>query len=203
MDVSRETLQRLESFAALLEHWNRAINLVGKNSLGDLWRRHILDSAQLLDLLPPAPGTRARVLVDLGSGAGFPGLILAILGAGSVHLVEADRKKAAFLRAAARETGTEVAVHNLRIEDLAPPAADVVTARALAPLSRLLAYAAPILGPPARGGVALFPKGRSLDQELTDSRQKWMMRTEIFASRSDPEGRVVRLSGLARRGSGT
>ncbi|MFQ5773827.1 MAG: 16S rRNA (guanine(527)-N(7))-methyltransferase RsmG [Kiloniellaceae bacterium] len=199
-DVSRETLARLKRYAALLEKWNRAINLVGRDSLADLWRRHMLDSAQLLPLLPPPPAGRPRVVLDLGSGAGFPGLVLAVLGAGEVHLVECDRKKAAFLREAAAAAEAEIAIHNERIERLPPFPADVVTARALAPLPRLLDYAAPFLRPGERGsgGVAIFPIGRGVDRELTDSVQKWKMRAEVFSSRSDPAAKIVRLSRLAR-----
>jgi 16S rRNA (guanine527-N7)-methyltransferase len=198
-NVSRETLARLELYAGLLEKWTRSINLVGRDSLADLWRRHMLDSAQLLPLLPPAPVGRERVLVDLGSGAGFPGLVLAILGAGEVHLIESDGRKAAFLREAARETGVAATIHNLRIEALPAFAADVVTARACAPLSKLLGYAEPFVrsadaGRP--GGTALFLKGRRVDEELTDSAEKWKMRVERFPSRSDPEGTILRLKFL-------
>lgn len=220
-NVSRETLARLVRYAALLEKWSGAINLVGRRTLPDLWRRHMLDSAQLMDLLPPPPQGRARRLVDLGSGAGFPGLVLAILGAGEVHLVEADRKKVAFLREVARQTGTDVVLHPSRIESLAPLAAQVVTARALAPLPRLLDLAAPWLRPPVQSepntiantpantepngsesveAIALFLKGREVERELTDSTERWMMRTEVFPSRSDPSGRIVRIGGLERKG---
>ena len=198
-NVSRETLARFERYADLLEKWTRSINLVGRDSLADLWRRHMLDSAQLLPLLPPAPAGRERVLVDLGSGAGFPGLVLAILGAGEVHLIESDGRKAAFLHEAARETGAEVTLHNRRIEALPTFAADVVTARACAPLPKLLGYAAAFVrsadaeGP---GGTALFLKGRRVDEELTDSLEKWKMRVERFPSRSDPEGTILRVEFL-------
>jgi len=220
LDVSRETMARLEAYAALLEKWSLAINLVSRSSLPDLWRRHMLDSAQLLDLLPPPPEGRPRVILDLGSGAGFPGLVLAILGAGEVHLVESDAKKAAFLREAAQITQTEVGIHNLRIADLPIFPIDVLTARALAPLPRLLGLAEPFYpGPSERanieankswgsdrtvrrteGPVAIFPKGRTVDRELTDSAEKWMMQAEVIPSRSDPGGQIVRLRGLVRRG---
>ena len=201
--VSRETLARLERYAALLEKWNRAINLVGRGALSDPWRRHFFDSAQLAPLLPTAPRGRRRVLVDLGSGGGFPGLVLAMLGVGEVHLVEADQKKAAFLREVARETATEIALHVTRIEDLSPFPADVVTARALAPMPRLLALAEPFLCP-ARDGpaaVGLFLKGREIERELTDAEKTWHIEGEVLPSRSDPAGRIVRLSRLARKGS--
>lgn len=193
-DVSRETLERLRRYAALLARWNRTINLVSRAGLADLWRRHMLDSAQLLALMPTAPGDRARVVVDLGSGAGFPGLVLAILGAGEVHLIEADVRKAAFLREAARAAGTEVAIHTARIEALAPFPADVVTARACAPLPRLIAYAARFLRPMEEGGVALVLKGRRAERELTESAETWKMRDEWLPSRSDPRGWVLRLA---------
>ncbi len=223
-DVSRETTARLERYAALLETWSRAINLVGRATLPDLWRRHMLDSAQLLDLLPPAPQDRPRRVVDLGSGAGFPGLVLAILGVGEIHLVEADAKKAAFLREVARETGTEIELHVCRIADLQPFPVEAVTARALAPLAKLLDLAEPFLCPDGPTGpteqtngqtnnranrtsntssantpVGLFLKGRETERELTGSAEKWNMRLEVFPSRSDPGGRILRLSELARK----
>lgn len=201
IDVSRETLARLERHAALLAKWARAINLVGRGALADPWCRHFLDSAQLAALLPPAPAGRSRVLADLGSGAGFPGLVLAIMGVGEVHLVEADRKKAEFLREVARETGTDVVLHVARIEDLRRFPVDVVTARALAPLPKLLALAEPLLcpGPGAPPPVGLFLKGREVERELTDAAQTWHMHSEVLQSRSDPAGRIVRLSRVARK----
>lgn len=155
----------------------------------------MLDSAQLLELLPPPPTGRARVIADLGSGAGFPGLVLAILGAGEVHLIESDARKAAFLREAARAAAAEAAVHHGRIEALAPVAADVVTARALAPLADLVALAVPWLAP---GGVCLFLKGRGAERELTAARKAWKMRAERIPSRTDPAGVILRLEVLGR-----
>ena len=197
--VSRETLSRFERYATLLGEWNRTINLVSAGSLADLWRRHMLDSAQLLDHLPPAPYGRPRVIADLGSGAGFPGLVLALLEAGEVHLIEADRRKAAFLREATRRLGLTVALHTCRIEALAPLAADVITARACAPLPRLLAYSAALLGP-ARAGpqVCLFLKGKRVDQELTEADGEWNIAVERFPSRSDPSGTILRIGLFGR-----
>jgi 16S rRNA (guanine527-N7)-methyltransferase len=228
-DVSRETLDRLESYAALLTKWSGAINLVGRETLRDAWRRHFLDSAQVVDHLPPAPAGRARHILDLGSGAGFPGLVLAILGAGEVTLVESDAKKAAFLREAARIAGAPAVVICARIESLSPSdlSPDAVTARALAPLPKLLDLAAPFLCPANRsantgantgankeankeanknitcslenGPVGLFLKGQEAERELTDSREKWKMQAEVMPSRSDPRGRIIRVSGLVRK----
>lgn len=199
--VSRETLGRLERYAALLAKWTRAINLIGPATLPDLWRRHFLDSAQLLRYLPPTPEGRPRVIADLGSGAGFPGLVLAILGAGEIHLVESDRRKAQFLREVSRETAAGARVHEGRIEELSPLCADCITARALAPLDRLVDYALPHLAP---AGVLLFLKGAEAAAELTAARARWSMperriaggglESEAWTSISDPRGQVLRLS---------
>jgi 16S rRNA (guanine527-N7)-methyltransferase len=206
-NVSRETLDRLECYAALLEKWNRSINLVSRASLTDLWRRHMLDSAQLWPLLPPPqerPRGRPRKVLDLGSGAGFPGLVLAIMagtgGGGDFHLVEADEKKAAFLREAARATETRIVLHNQRIETLRPLSVDVVTARACAPLSRLLDYAAPFLRPEPGSGYrprGLFLKGRDFDRELTAAREKWKIQVEEIPSRTEPRARILQIELLA------
>jgi 16S rRNA (guanine527-N7)-methyltransferase len=194
--VSRETLDRLGAYADLLRKWNKAVNLVGRGTVGDLWRRHMLDSAQLVDLLPPAPADRPRRVVDLGSGAGFPGLVLAVLGAGEVHLVEADGRKAAFLREAARGIGANVAFHVKRAESLPALEADVVTARAFAPLAELLGYAAPLLRP---DGVGLFPKGKGVEGELTVARKAWNMTVQRVPSRTDPSATILRVEALVRK----
>ncbi|MCP4328310.1 MAG: 16S rRNA (guanine(527)-N(7))-methyltransferase RsmG [Alphaproteobacteria bacterium] len=182
--VSRETLARLALFADLLSAWQGRINLVAGPSLDDVWRRHMLDSAQILDILPRP----TRSVLDIGSGAGFPGLVLAILGVPQVHLVESDGRKAVFLREAARQTAAPVTVHHGRIERLHPFPVDVVTARACAPLARLLELAAPFLTPPA---VGVFPKGRRCEDELTAAREKWNMAVERHPSRTDPAATLL------------
>ncbi len=189
--VSRETLERLERYAALLKHWQRAVNLVSASTLPDLWRRHMLDSAQLLDLVPRRPCR----LADLGSGAGFPGLVLAIMGVGEVELIESDARKCAFLREAIRVTGASARVREGRIEQVRDGSFDVVTARALAPLSELLGYAHALLAP---GGVALFLKGKRLEEELTEARKAWKMILERFASVSAPGGSILRIREIMR-----
>lgn len=189
--VSRETLERLAVYEALLRKWQKTINLVGPKTLDEAWGRHFLDSAQLFPLLPES----AKVLVDLGSGAGFPGLVLAILGVPEVHLIESDVRKCAFLREAARATGAAVTVHTKRIEAVQGLQADVVTARALAPLADLLTWAAPFLG---QTGVALFLKGQNVEDELTDTTKYWKMRVERFDSLTDSSGSILRLSGIVR-----
>jgi len=167
------------------------MNLVGRSTMPDLWNRHFWDSAQLYPLLPP--GT--RTLVDLGSGAGFPGLVLAILGVEDVHLIEADSRKAAFLRAVSRETGTGVTVHSARIETMQPFPADVVTARALSPLPKLVEQARPFLGPQT---VCLFPKGQNVESELTEARKRSMITVDRVPSRSDPRGTILCLREIRR-----
>jgi 16S rRNA (guanine527-N7)-methyltransferase len=205
---SDAAIQRLETYAALIAKWQKAINLVAPNTLPDLWQRHFLDSAQILDHAPP--GT-ARWL-DLGSGGGFPGLVIAALGpeAGiaSVHLVESDQRKAAFLREAARAMGlVSVTVHVKRIESLDPAtlhaamggAPQVISARALAPLKDLIGLARPFAAKTGAGTdtVYLFPKGRQAEDELTEARRYWTIpAAEALPSRTDPEARILRLRGL-------
>jgi 16S rRNA (guanine527-N7)-methyltransferase len=198
LNVSQETMERLEIHRRLLTEWSERMNLVGPRELEQFWERHALDSAQLAHLAP-----RAKRWVDLGSGAGFPGLVVAAMltdtpGA-SVHLVESTGKKAAFLVAVAEAAHLPVRVFNQRIEafDAGEGPYDVVTARALAPLPRLIAYAKPILD---RGAIGLFHKGADLDAELGAARgalQGGGFRAEVLESLSDPRGRIVRISKAA------
>jgi 16S rRNA (guanine527-N7)-methyltransferase len=190
--VSRETLERFDSYLALLERWQKAINLVGRSTLDDPWRRHVLDSAQLARFLPAGQGGVA----DLGSGAGLPGIILAIMGTPDVHLVEADRRKAQFLREAARHLDlATVTVHPARIETLAMKVA-AVTSRALAPLPALLGMAAPLLAP---GGRLVLLKGRNVETELAEAMRAWEMRVALHPSLADPEGRILILDEVRSR----
>jgi 16S rRNA (guanine527-N7)-methyltransferase len=189
--VSRETLDRLSQYADLLVKWQGRINLVGPDTLPDLWARHFLDSAQLFRLISPG----CRRLADLGSGAGFPGLVLAVMGAPDVHLVESDSRKCAFLREAARITGISVTIINQRIEKVAPLAADIITARALAPLDRLLGWAEPHL---AEGGRCLFLKGRGAEDELTATAKEWNIALDRIPSETDPAGQVLQLREVRR-----
>jgi 16S rRNA (guanine527-N7)-methyltransferase len=189
--VSRETLSRLEAYAALLIQWSTRINLVGRDTLPDLWRRHFLDSAQLHPLIPDS----SRSLIDLGSGAGFPGLVLAILGVPGVELVEADTRRCAFLREAARITGAKVALRACRIQAVPPHPVDIVTARACAPLDRLLELAEPFLAPAT---LCLFPKGERFEEELTLAREGWTMTASVEQSLSDRRGVILRLQQVVR-----
>lgn len=189
-NVSRETLDRLCIYVDLLKSWNRRINLVGRNTIGDVWRRHILDSAQLYPLIPP----QSRSLVDLGSGAGLPGLVLSIFGVANCHLIDSDGRKAAFLREAIRLTNADATVHFARLDRAKAPPADVVTARALAPLSELVKISQHFLKP---GGVCLFLKGRNVEEELTELAKQWKIPIERRPSLSDPLGSIIRLEAIA------
>jgi 16S rRNA (guanine527-N7)-methyltransferase len=185
-------MDRLARYLALLRQWQGRINLVGAATLADPWRRHILDSAQLWPLLPPGDPE----IVDLGSGAGFPGLVLAILGAGRVMVVDSDQRKCVFLREAARVTGTRVIVRPARIETLAPCSADVITARAFRPLPQLLALGAPVLRP---DGCFLLLKGAGVGDELTAAGRQWTMRIDSRPSLSDAAGVVLQLTQVEPR----
>jgi len=192
-NVSRETLDRLQIYADLLARWQSRINLVGASTLGDVWRRHMLDSAQLFPRLPDPE----RPLADLGSGAGFPGLVLAIMGATDVHLIESNARKCAFLREVIRVTDTKAAVHNARAEALnGTQKFDTVTARALAPLSALLKYAGPLM---TATGTCLFLKGVGANKELTEAKKKWNISVDRFASITEKNGCVLLLGNISRR----
>jgi 16S rRNA (guanine527-N7)-methyltransferase len=196
--VSRETEARLDRFVALLLEWQRHTNLIGASSEPILWTRHIADSLQLLDLAPAA-----KIWADLGSGAGFPGLVIACaLGdtAGAeVHLIESIGKKATFLREAVAATGVPALVHAQRVADFAkhpPSRIDVVTARALAPLPKLLTEAHPLL---KTGAIGLFPKGQDVAAELTDAAKYWKIQSRLVSSRTDPKAKILVVQQLTPR----
>jgi 16S rRNA (guanine527-N7)-methyltransferase len=195
---SAAAVQRLEVYAALIQKWQKAINLVAPKTLPELWSRHFLDSAQLLE---HAPANTQRWL-DLGSGGGFPGLVIAALSDAHVHLVESDQRKSAFLREAAWAMNVAATVHVKRIEAVEPAqlhaamggAPQVISARALAPLSDLIGLAHPLVG---EGTIYLFPKGRTAEDELTEARRYWTIPTaDKLPSRTDPEASILRLQGL-------
>jgi 16S rRNA (guanine527-N7)-methyltransferase len=183
----------LEQLRAMLADWNERMNLVSAGSLAGFWPRHAFDSAQLLRIAPTA-----RTWVDIGAGAGFPGLVLAILLKGDagakVHLVESVAKKCRFLEAVVDALALPAQVHNDRAENLSLKA-DVVTARAVAPLGRLLAFAKPYL---AKGAIGLFQKGRGAEAEIADARAGWRFTCNVIPSLSDPEGRILKVEGLSR-----
>jgi 16S rRNA (guanine527-N7)-methyltransferase len=195
-----DTMERLNRYERLLREWNAHTNLVAPSTLDDVWGRHFWDSAQILALIPP----QARTILDIGAGAGFPGLVLAALvqpaedATGehpAVALVEATQKKARFLAEAAAAMGLNVAIHPVRAEDLAAQNADVVTARAVAPLDKLLEWVERHLKP---GGTALLLKGARANEELTAARRTWDFEVNSLPSRSDSAGMVLCVTGLRR-----
>jgi 16S rRNA (guanine527-N7)-methyltransferase len=188
------TRERLERFAALLLHWNATLNLIAPADAPVLWQRHIADSLQLVPLLPEG----VERAIDLGSGGGFPGLVLAIATGVHFDLIESDRRKASFLRSAVLETAAPATVHACRIEQADLPPARLVTARALAPLPRLLPLASRLL---ASDGVCLFLKGARVDQELADAAADWTMQVDRVPSQTGGDGVILRLSDLRRKAS--
>jgi len=193
--VSRETLDRLDRFVAVLLEWQQRMNLIASSTEPKLWTRHIADSLQLLALAP-----QARIWVDLGTGAGFPGVVIACALADKpgarVHLVERSTKKAAFLREVVQATGAPAEVHAVGLEDfvenLAAPV-DVVTARALAPLAVLLTGTYPLL---KTGTLGLFPKGQDVDAELTEAAKCWSIQSSLAPSLTDPRAKIVCVTGI-------
>jgi 16S rRNA (guanine527-N7)-methyltransferase len=193
--VSRETAERLDAYVELLNTWQATTNLIAPSTLGSIWTRHIVDSLQILAFAPDA-----KTWVDLGSGGGFPGLVIActLNAPGIVHLVESNTKKAAFLREAARVTGAPAKIHNLRIEDFNKQfqgPADIVTARALAPLPELLGFVAPFL---KMGAQALLLKGQDVEGELTQAAKYWKIDAQLKPSKTDPKGRIMVVRDLQR-----
>jgi 16S rRNA (guanine527-N7)-methyltransferase len=192
--VSRETLDRLARLEKLLAKWNPAINLVARSTLSQAWDRHILDSAQLF-MLAPEP---ARHWVDLGSGGGFPGLVIACLAEElrpqlRVTLIESDQRKATFLRQAAADLGLDVRVLTERIESAAPQAAAILSARALAALPALLGFATRHLAPK---GLALFPKGASWQEEVEHARKEWHFDLSTKPSVTDPQAVILAVKAI-------
>jgi 16S rRNA (guanine527-N7)-methyltransferase len=195
-DVSRETMDRLQTYADLLEKWNPSINLVSKTTLPEKWHRHFLDSAQVWPSIP----TDAKTIVDIGSGAGFAGLVLAIIGkeknpALSFTLIESDARKCAFMRNTARAVGLSVDIQTKRIEQVEGMSADVLTARALATVSQLLDYGENILAP---DGCCLFLKGQGCAMEVEEARESWSFTAEETNSLTHPLGKLLKLTGINR-----
>jgi 16S rRNA (guanine527-N7)-methyltransferase len=198
--VPRETLEKLELYAELLRQWQKAVNLVAPSTLDDVWHRHFTDCAQLINRAP-----NAKIWVDLGSGAGFPGLVIAIILANHenhcVHLVESNGRKCAFLSEVARRTGAPAKVHEGRIEDHARGGriglADVVTSRALAPLEILLDLASPFF---SEGTLGLFLKGKEARQEIEAAMGQWQFAYDCTPSRTSGEGRIVEIGKLISKG---
>ncbi|MBE7636085.1 16S rRNA (guanine(527)-N(7))-methyltransferase RsmG [Sneathiella sp. P13V-1] len=182
--VSRETLEKLSRYVALLKKWQKAINLVSNSTLSDAWRRHILDSYQILEHAP----SNGKVWMDFGSGAGFPALVVAICSDYDVHVVESDQRKCQFMREVSRETSANITVHNCRIEEMQPLKADVISARALAYLEKLFEYCVPFSSPET---TFLFLKGQDVDAELTNAAKCWNIDSIKHPSLSSEEGCIL------------
>jgi 16S rRNA (guanine527-N7)-methyltransferase len=196
--VSRETAERLDRFVALLLKWQQTTNLIATSTIPIVWTRHIADSLQLLDLAP-----HAKTWVDVGTGGGFPGLVIACALCGRegrvVHLVEGSTKKAAFLREAVAATESPARVHAVRMENFVETfagKADIVTARAVSPLSSLLGQCWPLL---KQGTLGVFPKGQDVEAELTEAAKCWKMEADLVPSRTDPRARIVLVRALEPR----
>lgn len=195
--VSRETLERLEEYESLLRKWNPRINLLASSQLDIIWQRHFIDSAQIFSLSPMTTNT----WFDLGTGGGFPGLVCAVLAYGRgdqtrFHLIESDQRKAVFLRQVAQALSLDLAVHAKRIEDLDIGTADVISARALASLPELLSLSAIHMDIHTK---LLFLKGAKAESELTQAQQTWNMEVDRIPSQTDPEGVILRLTGVSPR----
>ena len=191
--VSDDGLERLRAYVALLKKWQATTNLVSKDSLTDVWRRHVLDSAQLTPLL----GAGTQTIADIGSGAGFPGMVLAIIEpAKEIHLIESNERKCAFLREVNRATQAGAIIHNNRVEKLQGISVDLVVSRAVASLEKLLQYANPLL---KKGGQCLFLKGKKWSEELTEAQKKWIINESTIQSLSDPSGMILKLKEIRSR----
>jgi 16S rRNA (guanine527-N7)-methyltransferase len=190
LPVSRETTDRLARYGQMLCEANQGLSLVSDSTLEFLWTRHFLDSAQLLELIPHPHNS----VVDIGSGAGFPGLVLAIMGLPNVHLIEHNMQKVAFLRAVASALDLPVTIHAMKSQAVKPFHAGTVTARAVKPLGELLGLAIRFVGPQT---ICVFPKGRRAADELAAAETRWTMATEAFPSLTDPESTIYRLSHVA------
>lgn len=198
LSVSRETSERLELLCALVAKWTPKINLVARSTVDDIWSRHILDSAQIWQYRPDAP----RRWADLGSGGGFPGLVIAAFAAQDapdmvMSLIESDTRKTVFLQTAAREMGLPTQVIRSRIEAVDLPPQDVISARALASLDKLLALAAPLRAP---GAVCFFAKGAGVESELTDARASWHIEVRRRPSLADSAGCILEIPEFSRVG---
>ena len=188
--VSRETLEKLQLYRSLILTWQRRFNLIGKSTEDDIWQRHFLDSAQLMKLCRPG----SLRLVDFGSGAGFPGMVLALMGQTGVELVESSQKKCVFLEEVSMSTRTPVIVSRVRFEEVRhPDPADVVTARAVAPLQKLLNDVARWVKP---DGVALLHRGSTVDVEILEAARYWDFKVVRHPSITNPSGAILEISGI-------
>jgi len=192
LHVSRETFERLKIYHDLLLKWQAKINLVSNDSVSDIWHRHFLDSLQLKKHLPK----NEKAIIDIGSGAGFPGMVLSIIGVPHIQLVESDGKKTSFLHEVSRLTGAIVTIYQGRAEDIFIENAGVIIARAVAELKSLLLLTAPHV---SHETICLFPKGKNYAKEIEDAKKEWLFDYEVLPSITDKQGVILRLSNLKRQ----
>lgn len=190
--VSHETLEKLILYHDTLIKWESKINLIGPGTSHDIWNRHILDSIQLLKYIPDI----SACIADIGSGSGFPGMVLAIAGAKNIHLIESDGKKISFLQEISRLTRTLVHIHHSRIEDVLLPNIDIFVSRACSDLSVLLRYITNFV---SHETICLFHKGKNYSKEIEDAKKDWSFDTEVFSSITDSHGVILKLSHIGRR----
>ena len=193
IDVSRETREKFNRYAELLLKWQKVVNLVSNSTLEDMTSRHFLDSAQLIKHIPD----KRVKLADMGSGAGFPGLVLAMMGIKEVHLIESDVRKATFLREISREIQTRVFVYDGRVENTIIPNLNFITARALAPLKDLLTLAEK-LSTPTQDYTCLFMKGEKTEEEIIKAQKQWDFKIETIQSITSPEGKILKINNIKR-----
>ena len=198
-NVSRETLDNFKRYSELLIEWQQKINLIGPATTEDIWHRHFYDSAQLLPLIIKSRTSgQKRTILDMGSGAGFPGLVLALMGENSVYLAEPSAKRCAFLRRVMRETGAEAKILQAKVKDIETFPVDIVTARALAPIATLIEWGLPYL---REDGEFWLLKGSRVEEELTLAKKNWNMTTEIFPSKTGNGGKILKLSNIRMVGA--
>ncbi len=195
LNLSENVSDKLDCYVALLNEWQSKMNLVSSSTLPEVWTRHILDSGQIFKFVKPSD----KMIFDFGSGAGFPALVLAIMDENrllDVHCAESDGKKCQFLKAVIDECGLNVVVHNERIEKISVPPVDVITARALASLDKLMGYAFPFMSNKTR---CLFLKGKKVPEEIKEAEKKWKFSTSVHSSLSSPEGRILEISNVRKK----
>lgn len=194
-NVPRETLTSLAAYAALLSKWQPSKNLVSNSTLDDMWLRHFYDSAQLLPLIRAVHGEKPLKCMDIGSGAGFPGLVLAIMGIGDVTMVESNGKKCTFMRQVVMETGAKATIENERIENLVAPKMDILLSRACAPVAQLLSWGENFIDENTEFWLL---KGANAEQELKAAKADWTMQVDQYKSKSDRSGNILRLKNIHR-----
>ena len=202
-NVSRETIERLETYVDILKTWSAWLNLIGPGTMGQIWHRHFFDSAQFLTHAPPHGADTPRIWADIGSGAGFPGMVLAILGVGPMHLVEANSNKCEFLAEVSLATGTQITLHDRRIENMDPEdfsgtGPDVIAVRAVAPLPKFLKSISKIITPTT---VLLLAAGQDVAGPLTKAGKSWKMTVERLPSVTHPASNFLRIQGLQANGA--